>query len=92
MKVHSPQCPTCFNVDGRWTLEHEKKNSTIIVDLNYATSGSMMICLFCNTKFYWSKGDINYGICTIKHTRNNDVLVPIEYFEKILGVDVYKYL
>lgn len=25
MKVHSPQCPTCFNVDGRWTLEHEKK-------------------------------------------------------------------
>lgn len=52
----------------------------------------MMICLFCNTKFYWYKGDINYGICTIKHPRNNDVLVPIEYFEKILGVDVYKYL
>lgn len=92
IEVHSPQCPKCFNVDGRWTLKHDKKDSTIISIVNFSTSGSQMKCLCCNNEFHWSQGNINYGICTIKHERKNDVLIPIEYFEKILGVDVYQYL
>jgi len=42
--------------------------------------------------FKWSSGNVNYGILTIEHKRQNDVLVPIEYFSKMLGVDVYKYV
>jgi hypothetical protein len=92
IEVHSPQCPTCLNVDGRWTLKYDKRKATIISIINYASSGSEMECLICNTKFTWSQGNIDYGICTIEHEKKNDVLVPIEYFAKILGVDVYKYL
>jgi len=92
IEVHSPQCPTCFNVDGRWTLKHDKDDATIISILNYQTSGSEMKCLCCDTEFKWSQGNINYGVCTIEHEKKNTVLVPIEYFAKILDVDVYKYL
>ena len=92
IEVHSPQCPQCLNVDGRWTLKHDKKDATIIRTESFATSGSMMKCLCCDNEFHWSQGNINYGICTIEHKRQNDVLIPIEYFEKILGVDVYQYI
>jgi len=92
IEVHSPQCPQCLNVDGRWTLEHDKKDATIISIIDFSTSGSKMKCLCCDNEFHWSQGNINYGICTIKHTRQNSVLIPIEYFVKILRVDVDKYL
>jgi hypothetical protein len=87
-EVHSPQCPNCLNVDGRLTLKHDKKNATE----SFATSGHNVNCLCCNTAFKWCSGNVNYGILTIKHERQNDVLIPIEYFSKMLGVDVYKYL
>jgi hypothetical protein len=35
---------------------------------------------------------VDYGILTIEHEKENDVLIPIEYFSKMLGVDVYKYI
>jgi len=92
IEVHSPQCPNCFNVDGRWTLKGDKHNATIISTINFATSGSMMKCLCCDEEFKWSSGNVNYGILKIQHETLNDVLVPIEYFSKILGVDVYKYV
>jgi len=92
IEVHSPQCPNCLNVDGRWTLKHDKKDASIISIQNFQTSGSIMKCLFCDTSFKWSSGNVNYGILTIEHRTENDVLVPIEYFSKILGIDVYKYI
>jgi hypothetical protein len=90
IEVHSPQCPKCLNVDGRWTLRHDKHNATIISIMNYQTSGSEMKCLCCNAEFNWCSGDSHYGI--IKNERKNDVLVPIEYFAKVLGIDPYRYL
>ena len=69
-----------------------KKDATIISIIDFSTSGSKMKCLCCDNEFHWSQGNINYGICTIKHTRQNSVLIPIEYFVKILRVDVDKYL
>ena len=92
IEVHSPQCPKCLNVDGRWTLKYDKNDATIISIENYQTSGSLMKCLCCNEEFKWSSGNVNYTILTIFHEKRNDVLVPIEYFEKVLGVDVHKYL
>ena len=92
IEVHSPKCPNCSNVDGRWTLPYDKKDATIISIQNFQTSGSLMKCLFCDTEFKWSSGNVDYGILTIEHERQNDVLVPIEYFSKMLDVDVYKYL
>jgi len=92
LEVHSPQCPNCFNVDGRLTLKDDKKNATIVIIENFATSGYIVNCLCCDNSFKWSTGNVNYGIVTIKHERKNDVLVPIEYFSKILEVDVYKYI
>ena len=93
IEVHSPQCPNCLNVDGRWTLKDDRKNATIVNILDYSTSGSDMKCLCCDEEFKWSSGNVNYGaILTLKHERKNDVLIPIEYFEKVLGVNVYKYL
>jgi hypothetical protein len=92
MEVHSPQCPTCFNVDGRFTLKDDKHNATIIKIQSSATSGSILKCLCCEFEFKWSSGNVDYGILTIEHESQNDVLVPIEYFSKILGVDVYKYI
>jgi len=87
IEVHSPQCPKCFNVDGRWTLKHDKKDATIISVLNFASSGSIMKCLCCDEEFKWSSRNV-----MLEHKKQNDVLVPIEYFSKILKVDVYKYL
>jgi len=95
IEVQCPQCPNCLNVDGRWTLKHHKKDATIISVANFATSGSLMKCLCCEEKFKWSSGNVNYGtILTIYHEKQNNVLVPIEYFEKVLGLgdDVYMYL
>ena len=93
IEVHSPQCPNCLNVDGRLTLEHDRKNATILHVESFATSGHIVNCLCCNTNFHWSSGNVNYGsILTIKHNKKNDVLIPIEYFSKMLGVDVYQYL
>lgn len=92
LEVHSPQCPTCLNVDGRLTLKHDIKNASIVITGSFQTSGHIVECLCCNTSFKWSSGNVNYGILTIQHERENDVLIPIEYFSKILGVDVYRYL
>jgi hypothetical protein len=92
LEVHSPQCPNCLNVDGRLTLKHDRKNATIEIIQTFATSGYLVNCLCCNSNFKWSFGNVDYGILTIKHEKENDVLVPIEYFSKILGVDVYKYV
>jgi hypothetical protein len=103
IEVHCPQCPNCLNVDGRWTLKHHKKDSTIISVVNYETSGSLMKCLFCEEEFKWSSGKFNLSsgnnvnrgtILTMSCEMKNDVLVPIEYFEKVLGLgdDVYMYL
>ena len=92
LEVHSPRCPNCLNVDGRLTLKHDKKNATIEIIQTFATSGYIVKCLCCNTEFKWSAGNVDYGILTIKHEKENDVLVPIEYFSKILGVNVYKYI
>jgi hypothetical protein len=92
IEVHSPQCPTCLNIDGRSTLNHDKHNATIIKIKSFATSGSIMRCLCCESEFKWSSGNVDYGIITIEHKRLNDVLIPIEYFSTMLGVDVYKYI
>lgn len=95
IKVHSPQCPNCpncLNVDGRLSLQHDKYNSTIIKIQSFLTSGHIMRCLCCENEFEWSTGNVDYGILTIKHERLNDVLIPIEYFSTMLGVDVYKYI
>jgi hypothetical protein len=92
LEVHSPQCPNCFNVDGRLTLKHDKQNATIVIIQTFATSGYTVNCLCCNTSFHWSSGNVDYGVMTIEHERKNDVLIPIEYFSKILGVDVYQYI
>ena len=92
MEVHIPQCPICLNADGRLTLKHDKKNATILFEQSFATSGHIVKCLCCDMSFKWSSGNVDYGIITIQHERHNDVLVPIEYFSKMLGVDVYKYL
>ena len=93
IEVHSPQCPNCLNVDGRLTLNYDKQNATILFIESFATSGHMVKCLCCDTDFRWSSGNVNYaGILTIKHQRENNVLIPIEYFSKMLGVDVYKYV
>ena len=92
MEVHIPQCPICLNADGRLTLKHDKKNATIIITESFATSGHTVECLCCYMRFKWCSGNIDYGILTIEHERQNDILVPIEYFSKILGVDVYKYI
>ena len=92
IEVHSPQCPNCLNVDGRLTLKHDKKNATIVITESFQTSGHIVKCLCCDNSFHWSAGNVDYGILTIEHKRQNDVLIPIEYFSKMLGVDVYKYL
>jgi len=92
IEVHSPQCPNCFNVDGRLTLKHDKINATIEIIETFQTSGYLVKCICCNTTFKWCAGNVDYGILAIEHQRENDVLVPIEYFSKILGVDVYKYV
>jgi hypothetical protein len=92
IEVHSPQCPNCLNVDGRLTLKHDMKNATIVITESFQTSGHIVNCLCCDTSFKWSAGNVDYGIMTIEHERKNDVLVPIEYFSKMLDVDVYKYL
>jgi hypothetical protein len=86
MEVHIPQCPICLNADGRLTLKHDKKNATIIITESFETSGHNIVkCLCCDMSFKWSSRNVDYE-------RQNDVLVPIEYFSKMLGVDVYKYL
>lgn len=92
LEVHSPQCPNCLNVDGRLTLKHDKHNATIVIIETFQTSGYTVNCLCCNTNFKWSSGNVDYGILTIEHETENDVLIPIEYFSKMLGVDVYKYI
>jgi hypothetical protein len=92
IEVHSPQCPNCLNVDGRLTLKHDKKNATIVFIQSFATSGSIVNCLCCDNTFKWCTGNVDYGILTIKHERENDVLIPIEYFSQILGIDVYRYI
>ena len=92
IEVHSPQCPNCFNVDGRLTLKNDKHNATIIKIESFATSGSILKCLCCENQFKWSSGNVDYGILTIQHERLNDVLIPIEYFSTMLGVDVYQYI
>jgi hypothetical protein len=93
IEVHSPQCPTCLNVDGRLTLPHDKQNATIVFIQSFQTSGHIVKCLCCDDEFKWSSGNVDYGgVLTIKHERQNDVLIPIEYFSKILDIDVYRYI
>ena len=81
-----------MNIDGRSTLNDDKHNATIIKIKSFATSGSIMRCLCCESEFKWSSRNVDYGIITIEHKRLNDVLIPIEYFSTMLGVDVYKYI
>jgi len=92
IKLHSPQCPKCFNVDGRLILKHDNKNSTIEIIKTFITCGFLVNCLCCDTSFRWCTGNFDNGIVNIEHEIENDVIVPIEYFSKILEVDISKYI
>ena len=80
------------NVDGSWTLKHDKKDATIINIEDFDTSGSIMKCLYRDTCFNQSSRNNNFEGLISSYEPQNVVFVPIEYFRKILGVDVYKYL
>ena len=47
IEVHSPQCPTCLNVDGRLTLKHDQKNATIIIIQSFLTTIKAIVYNYC---------------------------------------------
>ena len=89
--VAAARCPNieCRNVDCRFMLRsHDIQNSTFKIIETYASSGSKLQCLCCDTIF---KFNTRKSYFTIKYELHNNCYVPLSHVRDRLGVDITKY-